>query len=417
MTVPRSAAANEILRRRSIRNSLAEWARYKGFEPAPHHHVIIRELEALVFGNELDVLLFHAPPGSAKSTFISVLFPSWYLANFPKNNILLATHSDEFAQRWGRRVRNDIVSEGMVLGINMSPSNAASDRWALQEGGEYYGVGAGTGISGFRADLGICDDLFGTREDAWSEVVRQKRWDWYVDDFGHRTKPNAKRVLMNTRWHEEDVAGRVIEQINRGLVRGKVINFPAEAEPNDILGRKVGEYLWDEPDGYNYGAFLRQRRAESPPMTWAAMFQQRPAPEDGEYFKAAWLKPYIKAPDKEQLAIYGASDYAVTALRVACDAEAAESGTRWQLLLNGTPFTDRPESDHGRLDEPFLRVATVRRAALQCGRPRRPCRHACRPRGRALPELGEFHAGAGARIPRLGCLAQSGRTRLVPVRA
>jgi predicted phage terminase large subunit-like protein len=313
MTVPRSAAAKEVLRRRSIRSSLAEWARYKGFEPAPHHLVIIRELEALVFGNEVDVLLFHAPPGSAKSTFISVLFPSWYLANFPKNNILFATHSDEFAQRWGRRVRNDIVSESMVLGINMSPSNAASDRWALQEGGEYYGVGAGTGISGFRADLGICDDLFGTREDAWSEVVRQKRWDWYVDDFGHRTKPNAKRVLMNTRWHEEDVAGRVIEQINRGIVRGKVINFPAEAEPGDVLGRKVGEYLWDEPDGYNYGAFLRQRRAESTPMTWAAMFQQRPAPEDGEYFKAAWLRSYITAPAKETLAIYGASDYAVTA--------------------------------------------------------------------------------------------------------
>src|SRR4029450_12646934 len=109
MTVPRSAAAKEILRRRSIRSSLAEWARYKGFEPAAHHLVIIREREALVFGNEVDVLLFHAPPGSAKSTFISVLFPSWYLANFPKNNILFATHSDEFAQRWGRRVRNDIV--------------------------------------------------------------------------------------------------------------------------------------------------------------------------------------------------------------------------------------------------------------------------------------------------------------------
>ena len=313
LPISRPEAAKEILTRRSIRRSLTEWARYKGFEPAPHHKVIIRELEALVFGNDLDVLLFHAPPGSAKSTFISVLFPAWYLANFPRNNILFATHSGEFAQRWGRRVRNDILTDKLVLGISVSANNAASDRWALEEGGEYYGVGAGVGISGFRADLGIGDDLFGNREDAWSEVIRQKRWDWYVDDFGHRTKPNAKRVLMNTRWHEEDVAGRIIEQINRGVVRGKVIDFPAIAEPNDVLGRKVGEYLWDEPGGYNYGSFLRQRQAESTPMTWAAMFQQRPAPEEGDYFKAAWLKTYINAPARDTLAVYGASDYAVTA--------------------------------------------------------------------------------------------------------
>jgi hypothetical protein len=74
-----------------------------------------------------------------------------------------------------------------------------------------YGVGAGTGISGFRANLGVGDDLFGSREDAYSETVRQKRWDWYQDDFSARLKPDAKRILMNTRWHEDDVAGRVLE--------------------------------------------------------------------------------------------------------------------------------------------------------------------------------------------------------------
>src|SRR3954464_2058041 len=103
-------AAKELLRRRSIRRSLTEWAHYKGFEPAPHHKLIIDELEAFVFGDDLDVLLLHAPPGSAKSTFLSILFPAWYLANFPHNNILAATHSIEFAQRWGRRVRNDIAN-------------------------------------------------------------------------------------------------------------------------------------------------------------------------------------------------------------------------------------------------------------------------------------------------------------------
>lgn len=306
-------AAKELLNRRSIRRSLTEWCRYKGFEPAAHHQLIINELEAFIVNPDLDVLLLHAPPGSAKSTYVSVLFPSWYLANNPKNNVLFATHSGEFAQRWGRRVRNDIAAAGLILGITMSQDNAAADRWALVEGGEYYGVGAGVGISGFRADLGVCDDLFGNREDAWSETVRNKRWDWFRDDFSARLKPGAKRVLMNTRWHEEDVAGRVIEQINKGIIRGRIITIPAVAEGVDPLGRKPGEYLWDDPAGYNYGAYLRERRKETSPMMWAALYQQRPAPEEGDYFKAEWLRPYDKAPALDTLRIYGASDYAVTA--------------------------------------------------------------------------------------------------------
>ena len=224
--------------------------------------LIIKELEDFL-ESDLEVLLLHAPPGSAKSTYVSVLFPSWYLGKYPKNNILFSTHSVDFAQRWGRRVRNDIASDGQALGITMSPTNAASDRWALQEGGEYYAVGAGTGISGFRADLGLCDDLFGSREDAWSELVRNKRWDWYIDDFGHRMKPRAKRVLMNTRWHEDDVAGRIVRQIEAGTVKGKIINIPAIAEENDAVGRQPGEYLWDDPKGYDYASFLRSRQRES----------------------------------------------------------------------------------------------------------------------------------------------------------
>ena len=85
------------------------------------------------------------------------------------------------------------------------------------------------------------------------------------------------------------------------------------AELGDILGRQAGEYLWDEPSGYNYGAFLRARRREVSPMTWSALYQQRPAPEEGDYFKSEWLKPYDKAPAKTTMRIYGASDYAVTA--------------------------------------------------------------------------------------------------------
>jgi hypothetical protein len=96
-TDPASAAA-ELLNRRSIRNSLTKWARHKGFEPAPHHQLFIREIEAFLQGED-EVLLLFAPPGSAKSTYVSVLLPSWYLAANPTHSILAATHNVEFAER------------------------------------------------------------------------------------------------------------------------------------------------------------------------------------------------------------------------------------------------------------------------------------------------------------------------------
>lgn len=305
-------AARELLKRRRVRRSLTEWARFCGFEPAPHHQLIIRELEAVARGETENLLIF-APPGSAKSTYVSVLFPSWYLANHPTHSVLAATHSTDFAQKWGRKVRNETVLHAATLGISLAPDSMAADRWTLRSGGEYYGVGAGTGISGFRADLGIIDDPFGSREDAYSDTVRRKRWEWYLDDYSARLKPNARRVLMHTRWHMEDIAGKVLEQVHSGIIRAKIINIPAIAENDDILGRQPGEWLWDDPNGYDYGAFLRARHRETSPMMWAALFQQRPAPEEGDYFKAEWLRPYTARIDPTILRIYGASDYAVTA--------------------------------------------------------------------------------------------------------
>ena len=80
-----------------------------------------------------------------------------------------------------------------------------------------------------------------------------------------------------------------------------MISIPAIAEENDSLGRNPGEFLWDDPSGYNYGAFLRSRQRETSPMMWAALYQQRPAPEEGDYFKADWLKPYEKLAARERL--------------------------------------------------------------------------------------------------------------------
>jgi predicted phage terminase large subunit-like protein len=308
------AAVTMLQHRRAVRKSFGEWCRHRGYEPALHHRLIINAVEEFLSGDD-GVLLIFAPPGSAKSSYASVLLPPWYLANHPKDGILFATHSVEFAERWGRRVRNDIAAEWKTLGIALSEDNKAAGRWSLQSGGEYYAVGAGTGISGYRADLAIIDDPFGSREDAYSETVRKGRWNWYLDDFSARLKPGAKRIIIATRWHAEDISGMVLEQIERGEISGRVISIAAIAEEGDCLGRAVGDYLWDDPKGYNYGEFLRARQRETSPMMWSALYQQRPAPEEGDYFKAEWIVECddSEMPVRERLVVYGASDYAVTA--------------------------------------------------------------------------------------------------------
>jgi predicted phage terminase large subunit-like protein len=118
---------------------------------------------------------------------------------------------------------------------------------------------------------------------------------------------------MHTRWHDDDLAGRVKRQL-ADLQRPYIsLTLPAEAEDYDPLGRKPGEFLWDDPEGYNYGAFLRARKQESDSRTWASLYQQKPVPDEGDYFKAEWLLPVQSVPPRSEMRVYGGSDYAVTA--------------------------------------------------------------------------------------------------------
>src|SRR6185312_6452113 len=299
-------AARELLRRRSIRRNLTEWAQVCGFEPARHHKLLIDGLEKIERG-EIKRLAVFMPPGSAKSTYASILFPAWLMQRQPQANILAASHTTELAEKWGRRVRNLIALNSKLLGVDLAQDNQAAGRWALTSGAEYYAAGVGTGIAGFRAKFGIIDDPIRSRQDADSELIRDRIWDWYINDFRTRLIPGAAEILIQTRWSEDDLAGRALNH-----QAWHEICLPAIAEPNDPLGRWVGEPLWDD-DNYGYGNQLLELRKNTPARTWSALYQQQPAPDEGDYFKADWLKPYIKAPDRKTLQVYGASDYAVTA--------------------------------------------------------------------------------------------------------
>lgn len=299
-------AAGEILRRKAVRASLAEWCRANDYEPARHHLLLIEKLEALARG-DINRLAVFMPPGSAKSTYASILFAPWVMSHYPKAQFLAASHTTELAERWGRRVRNIISEHRAILGITPDDANQAAGRWAIREGGEYLAAGARIGIAGFRALFGVIDDPLRSREDADSQVVRDRLWEWYLYDFRTRLIPNARQLLIQTRWHEDDLAGRVLNH-----QPWEVISLPAEAKANDQLGRAPGEFLWGD-DSYGYGAQLKELKETTPPRVWSALYQQSPAPEEGDYFKQAWFHPLDLAPSHTLMRCYGASDYAVTA--------------------------------------------------------------------------------------------------------
>jgi len=277
--------------------------------PAAHHKLLLAQLERVTRG-EIDRLAVFMPPGAAKSTYASILYAPWHLAQHPKHNIIAASHTAELAEKFGRRVRNLMAEHSSVLGVGLAPDSQAAGRWETDHGGEYFAAGVGGAIAGRRADLVVIDDPIRSREDADSETVRDKIWDWYKSDLYTRLKPGGRIVLIQTRWHEDDLAGRLLADMAAGGDRWEVISLPALAEADDPLGREVGQPLWPE---WEDTANLERKRRAVGPRDWSALYQQRPAPEDGDYFKLEWLKPYDIAPDKSLMRIYGGSDYAVTA--------------------------------------------------------------------------------------------------------
>lgn len=305
-------AATILLKRRQIRRDLISWCIRCGFEPAAHHRLLLEHLTKVADG-EIKRLAVFMPPGSAKSTYVSILFPAWFLARHPAANILAASHTVELAERFGRKVRNIIADPYLaaVLGVQLTGDSSAAGRWATMAGGEYLAAGAGVGIAGFRGDLVIIDDPIRSRDDADSETVRERIWEWYRGDVRPRLKPDARIILVQTRWHEDDLAGRILLDMDAGGEEWTIVNLPAEALPGDQLGRAPGEMLWDTE--YGYGNFLRSEKATQTPRNWSALYQQAPVPDSGNFFQSEWLRAYISPPPRDTLSVYGASDNAVTA--------------------------------------------------------------------------------------------------------
>lgn len=300
-----SLAAATLQRRRAIRGDLTLWAQECGFEPALHHRLLIKHLQhAAEVGNQR--LIISMPPGSAKSTYTSKLFPPWYLAQRPNKTILACSYSKDLIQGFGRWNRNIIKQKENVLGYTLTSDSKAADEWETTNGGRYFCAGVGAGLAGHRADFALLDDPIGSEEDANSDSYRDKLWSWYVNDFLPRLKPGASVFIISNRRHEEDLVGQLMSKQPGKWTEIKIRRVAREDDP---LGRAYGERLWPE-----YFTQEMTDEAMSNPRA-SGIEQQEPSPDAGNFFNKEDLETTIYTNHNQlptSLRIFCGSDHAVS---------------------------------------------------------------------------------------------------------
>lgn len=301
MPVSPQEAAVELLARRRAREGLLAFTGYTNpaYQAAPHHRLIAEKLEAVARG-EIKRLMICMPPRHGKSELASRRFPAWYLGKNPGKQVIAASYNSDLANDFGREVRNIVASPEFqnLFQVDLAEDSKAANRWHTNAGGMYVAAGVGTAITGRGADILLIDDPFKDRKEADSELQRKTVWDWYTSTAYTRLMPGGAVIVINTRWHDDDLSGRLLYEQEAGGDKWDVLSLPA-------LNGDVA--LW--PEWYPVER-LEQIRSVLPARDWNALYQQNPIPDEGDYFRLDWFGDYEELPEK--MTIYGASDYAVT---------------------------------------------------------------------------------------------------------
>lgn len=255
----------------------------------PHQLHLYEKLDAVTSGQCRRLMIF-MPPRHSKSETVTVRYSAWRLERDPKLNIILGSYNQKLANRFSRKIRR-VVEERMTL----SKDRKAVDEWETTTGGGVRAVGVGAGVTGFGGSLIVIDDPVKNRAEAESRVRRDNAWEWFNDDIYTRLEPDAAIVLIQTRWHEDDLAGRLLKSMKNGGEKWNVVNLPALAEVDDPLCRTPGEALWPE----RFDALALERiKTQQGSYSFAALYQQRPVPLDGGLFKRHWFNRIVdRAPD------------------------------------------------------------------------------------------------------------------------
>lgn len=259
----------------------------------PARHLLKLEdalLEASAGGKRR--LIVNMPPRHGKSEFISKFFPAWFLSRNPEKRIILTSYETSFAQSHGRQVRRLISEYGsQYFGVYLSDDKKAAGEFTLAgSAGSMICTGAGGAITGRGADLLIIDDPVKNDAEAGSPTYRDSVYEWFRATAFTRLEPGGMLVLLMTRWHEDDLAGRLLRDEPD---KYRLLNFPAFAEEGDELNRKPGEPLW--PERYNRD-MLKEIRQTLGEYSFSALYMQKPAPASGGIFKRKHCRYFDEQP-------------------------------------------------------------------------------------------------------------------------
>lgn len=255
----------------------------------PHQLRIYEKLQMMTEGTAKRLMIF-MPPRHSKSETVTVRYAAWRLLREPGMRVILGCYNQRLANRFSRKIRSLVERR-----IGLSPARKAADEWETRAGGGLCAVGVGAGVTGYGAELIVIDDPVKNRAEAESTAYRERTWDWFNDDIYTRLEPGASIVLIQTRWHEDDLAGRLLAEAADGGEEWEVLSMPAIAEDDTADWRDAGEALC--PERYDREAFDRIRKKIGS-YAFASLYQQRPVPRDGGLFKRGWFTQIIeKAPE------------------------------------------------------------------------------------------------------------------------
>lgn len=236
------------------------------------------------------------PPQHGKSQCVTESLPSWYLGNYPHKRVIEVSYGDDLAQRFGRRNKEKLIEFGkQIFDIELSKVSD-TDFEIKTHKGSMISKGIMAGLTGNPADLIIIDDPIKNRQEAESETYRSRIWEEFLNSIYTRLSSNGVIVLIMTRWHEDDLAGRLLQHMANKCLE---INIPLEAEENDILGRNIGDSLFPAigKDNEWLQEFKQAYTTQEGGRSWNALMQGRPTAQEGNMLKRNWWKYYDKLPD------------------------------------------------------------------------------------------------------------------------
>lgn len=260
-----------------------------GLTPSAHHRFLLQKLERVTSGG-ITRLMVLMPPGSAKSTYTSVIFPVWWFMQHPRSSVIAASHTVGLVQHFSRRIRELIEENHRKTGFVLRKDDRSATHWQTSAGGEYFGVGVRGAIAGRRADLIIIDDPIRSMAEAENAKHRQHIWDWYTAELIARLKPGGRVVLVMTRWHEQDLGGQLAGQTAESW---DILRLPAVAEEDDPIGRPPGAPLWP---AWESGGALAAKQTIVGARTWSALFQQAPMSAASQLFDMSKLEIVEQCP-------------------------------------------------------------------------------------------------------------------------